>query len=123
MNNDQLNQDEMNIELSPDTIFGYLMTTQAYSEEQDDKRKRPLFFWKAYHFYPFVLISDDEDDIEYDDDGEVENAPLAICTEGGNQDTYNFIPMTSNELKEFVRNHPSFRSMEASDIFEALNVM
>ena len=56
MNTEVQNKDEMNIELSPDTIFGYLMTTQAYSEEQDDKRKRPLFFWKAYHFYPFVLI-------------------------------------------------------------------
>ena len=97
MNNEQLNQDEMNIELIPDTIFGYLMTTQAYSEEQDDKRKRPLFFWKAYHFYPFVLAAEDEDDIEYDDDGEVENAPLAICTEGGDQDTYNFIPLPNNK--------------------------
>ena len=114
---------DVHVDLNPDTIVGYLITTQEYKEEQNDKRKRDLFFWKAYHFYPFVLISDDEDDIEYDDDGEVENAPLAICTEGGNQDTYNFIPMTSNELKEFVRNHPSFRIMEASDIFEALNVM
>ena len=123
MNNDQLNQDEMNIELSPDTIFGYLMTTQAYSEEQDDKRKRPLFFWKAYHFYPFVITAADEDDVEYDDDGDVTDAPLAICTEGGDVDTYNFIPMTSSELKQFVREHPSFRIMEASDLFEALNVM
>lgn len=123
MNKEMQNQDELNIELSPDTIYGYLMTTVPYAEDQDDKRKRPIFFWKAYHFYPFVIINDDEEDIEYDDDGDMISAPLAICTEGGDQDTYNFIPMTTNDLKQFVREHPSFRIMEASDIFEALNVM
>ena len=117
MNTEVQNKDEMNIELSPDTIFGYLMTTQAYSEEQDDKRKRPLFFWKAYHFYPIVSLPEDEDADEEDDE------MVALLTEGGETGEYNYVPMNISSFRLFAREHPSFRIMNASDVFEDLNII
>ena len=45
MNNET--QENIDMKLSPDNIYGYIFTTQGYSEDQDDKRKKPLFFWKG----------------------------------------------------------------------------
>ena len=122
---------EFNIDLNPDTIMGYLVTTQNYSEPNEDGRKRDIFYWKAYHFYPFVAIPTGDEDEEatpdnYDDIEEFDAADLelAICTEGPtNNDQLAFIPMTAGSLKDFVRDHPSFRILtDIEDLFEGLNI-
>ena len=33
-------------------------------EEDDDRRKRPIFYWKAFHLYPIILMNEEEFDIE-----------------------------------------------------------
>ena len=39
-----MNEELTNIELSPDNVIGYLITTKGYMEEDDDRRKRPIFY-------------------------------------------------------------------------------
>lgn len=116
MNN---NNDTLNVELSPDNIYGYIVTTQAYEESQDDKRKRDIFYWKAYHFYPVIYGNQDE----LDEDSELSDIDLIICTEGGDKDTYNSVTMSAAELRNFVRQNTSFRLMSAEAIFEELNIV
>lgn len=112
----ETNQD-IHVDLNPDTIVGYLITTQEYKEEQNDKRKRDLFFWKAYHFYPIVSLPEDDDADEEDDE------MVALLTEGGETGEYNYVPMNISSFRLFAREHPSFRIMNASDVFEDLNII
>ena len=115
MNNEVDNT--INVELNPDTITGFLLTTQGYEEQDDDKRKKPTFYWKAYHLYPFVITEED-----YDPDEDTDPS-LAICVEGGDKYTYNFVPMLASDLKEFIRSYPSFRIVDADDLFGSLNII
>ena len=108
---------DVHVDLNPDTIVGYLITTQEYKEEQNDKRKRDLFFWKSYHFYPIVSLPEDEDADEEDDE------MVALLTEGGETGEYNYVPMNISSFRLFAREHPSFRIMNASDVFEDLNII
>lgn len=67
MNNES--QENINMKLSRDNVYGYLFTTQSegYSEEQDDKWKRPLFYWNAFHMYPLVIQNPEQYDFEDED--------------------------------------------------------
>lgn len=115
--NNETNNEAFNVELSPDNIVGYLVTSEGYQELEEDRRKKPTFYWKAYHLYPF-LVADPDYDFDEEDGDDVE---LAICTEGGDKDTYNFVSMTASELQAFVRAHTQFRMMEAAPMFEELH--
>ena len=115
-----MNEELTNIELSPDNVIGYLITTKGYMEEDDDRRKRPIFYWKAFHLYPIILTDEEKVDIE---DIDYEDVDLTICTEGGDMESYNFISMSSTDLKSFVRTNPQFRLMSAEQIFTELNII
>lgn len=115
-----MNEELTNIELSPDNVIGYLITTKGYMEEDDDRRKRPIFYWKAFHLYPIILTNEEEFDIE---DIDYEDVDLTICTEGGDMESYNFISMSSTDLKSFIRTNPQFRLMSAEQIFTELNII
>lgn len=122
---------EVTIDLNPETIIGYLVSSKNYVEAADDKRRRPTFYWKAYHLYPFAVMYPDPestyddgtpvyDENDFDEDGELANPMLIVCTEGGTPDVFNHIPMKALDLREFVRDHPSFRLQDADELFTEL---
>lgn len=126
------NEESLNITLNPDTIMGYLVTSENYVEESEDGRRKPTFYWKAYHFYPFSVLYDDPDaeyedgsdvyeDEDFDEDNDLVNPVVAVCTEGGSPETFNFIPMKLADMRDFVREHPSFRVADGEDLLSSLN--
>lgn len=120
MNNEL--QENINMDLSRDNIYSYIFTTQGYSEEQDDKRKRPLFYWKAFHMYPVVIQNPEQYDFE-DEDFDASDLELIVFTEGGDSEHYDCITMNATDLRDFMRNNPSFRTFTAEDLFDELNVI
>lgn len=117
------NNEELNIELSRDNIYGYIFTTQNYSEDADDRRKKPLFFWKGFHMYPIVVKDPSQlEDVDDDEDISPDDVDLLICTEGGTPEQFNFVPMTVADLIQFLRQNPSFRMWQAEDFFDELNI-
>ena len=120
MNNET--QENIDMKLSPDNIYGYIFTTQGYSEDQDDKRKKPLFFWKGFHMYPLVVQNPEDYDFE-DPDFDATELEFLVCTEGGDQDNYEYVEMNATELRDFLRAHPAFRMFPAADLFEDLHVI
>lgn len=120
MNNES--QENINMDLSRDNIYSYIFTTQSYSEEQDDKRKRPLFYWKAFHMYPVVIQNPEQYDFD-DEDFDPSDLELIVFTEGGDREHYDCITMNAADLRDFMRNNPSFRTFTAEDLFDELNVI
>ena len=117
-------QENINMELSRDNVYGYLFTTQTegYSEEQDDKRKRPLFYWKAFHMYPLVIQDPEQYDFE-DEDFDPSDLEFLVFTEGGDSEHYDCITMKATDLRDFMRENPAFRMFTAEDLFDELNVI
>lgn len=120
MNNES--QENINMDLSRDNIYSYIFTTQGYSEEQDDKRKRPLFYWKAFHMYPVVIQNPEQYDFD-DEDFDPSDLELIVFAEGGDSEHYDCITMNAADLRDFMRNNPSFRTFTAEDLFDELNVI
>lgn len=120
MNNEA--QENINMDLSRDNIYSYIFTTQGYSEAQDDKRKRPLFYWKAFHMYPVVIQNPEQYDFD-DEDFDPSDLELIVFTEGGDSEHYDCITMNAKDLRDFMRNNPSFRTFTAEDLFDELNVI
>lgn len=108
----------VNINLNADTVEVYLMSTKDYEEEQEDKRKKPVFLWKAFHMYPIVKIPDEDGYIDEDD----ENPLIGVMTEGGTAESHNYVPMYMDNLTQLVRDHPEIRVFPAGPIFSEINV-
>lgn len=118
--NNNSKQETQNIELNAGTIVGFIFPTINYTEENEDRRKKPTLYWKAYQAYPFVQLpnADGSFDEEIDD-----STPIAICSEGGAPEERNIVEMTYGALLAFLRANTSFRLLEADDIFDMLNLM
>ncbi|PWT37226.1 hypothetical protein [Limosilactobacillus reuteri] len=108
------------IELNAGTIVGFLFPTIDYTEESEDRRKKPVLYWRSYQAYPFVQLPNEDDsyDEEIDDSTEI-----AIMAEGGSNDNRNYVQMTYGAFLTFLRANTSFRMLTADDVFDVLNLM
>lgn len=113
MQND--NNEQQLVELRPENIYGYWVTTQDYTEENDDRRKKPMFLWRAYTLYPMLLIQEEDEDLE-------QKETYAVLTEGGDRENVAYIPMEYDDIKEFLHDHPQFRWVDEEEIFETYKI-
>lgn len=59
MDNEKQNE-QLSVELNAGTIIGFLFPTIDYSEASEDRRKKPVLYWKSYQAYPFIQLPNDD---------------------------------------------------------------
>ena len=131
--------EDLNVQVNPDTIVGYITSSQSYEEKLEDGRRKPMFVFKAYHMYPILQSPYPDDDTatytdgepvydedeDFDVDGELINPLIFVCTEGGNAETFEYVPMKATDFKEWLRETPQLRFLnneEAETVLRSLNL-
>lgn len=119
MENEKQNE-QLSVELNAGTIIGFLLPTIDYMEESEDRRKKPVLYWKSYQAYPFIQLPND--DGSYDE--EIDNSTeIAIMAEGGAIEDRNYVRLTYGAFLSFLRTNTSFRILDSDEIFDELNLM
>ena len=119
MDNEKQNG-QLSVELNAGAIIGFLFPTIDYSEASEDRRKKPVLYWKSYQAYPFIQLPNDDGSFDEEMDDSTE---IAIMAEGGSVDDRSYVRMTYGAFITFIRANTSFRVLDSDEIFDELNLM